>query len=218
MTPSIRGHRRAAVLFTGTAAACVLVLTGCGTGQIAETALKSPSINGVNVDSSDGSISLRDLSLPYPGTEGYPAGGDAPVEVAIYNNTDEAISVRVGSAPVEAGQETLVGAGPVVLGADTLTSAAPTPERSPTPSPTAGAQTGRPALIELPARSWARFTADSAEPLRVTELAEPLTAGRSVNLVFEFSDGSPALTVPAPVTMPLSPAPRAPTEHGVPGH
>ncbi|MFV2020592.1 hypothetical protein [Micromonospora sp. LOL_023] len=226
--PSTRGHRRVAVLLSGAAVTGALLLSGCAAGQIAETAVKSSSIGGVNIDAPDGSVSIRNLSVPYPGIEGYPAGGSVPVEVGLYNNTSEPIAIRVSAAAVtDTDRETLVQAESVVLGGSDETAAAPSPEPDPTAGPetdaTAGPETdatdapaadpGREAIIELPANGWALFTTDSAEPLRVTGLAETLAAGYAVNLLFEFSDGSAPLVVPAPVNMPLSPAPRAPGEH-----
>lgn len=217
--PSTRGHRRVAVLLSGAAVTGALLLSGCAAGQIAETAVKSSSIGGVNIDAPDGSVSVRNLSVPYPGIEGYPAGGSAPVEVGLYNNTNEPIAIRVSAAAVtDTDRETLVQAESVVLGGSDETAATPSPEPDPSASPEPGAteapaaDPGREAIIELPANGWALFTTDGAEPLRVTGLAETLAAGYAVNLVFEFSDGSAPLVVPAPVNMPLSPAPRAPGE------
>ncbi|WP_326549850.1 hypothetical protein [Micromonospora sp. NBC_01813] len=218
--PSTRGHRRVAVLLSGAAVTGALLLSGCAAGQIAETAVKSSSIGGVNIDAPDGSVSLRNLSVPYPGTEGYPAGGSAVIEVGLYNNTNEPIAIRVSAAAVtDTDQETLVQVESVVLGGSDEAAATPSPEPDPSASPepdateAPAADPGREAIIELPANGWALFTPDSPEPLRVTGLAETLAAGYAVNLVFEFSDGSAPLVVPAPVNMPLSPAPRAPGEH-----
>jgi hypothetical protein len=216
VTPSTRGYRRVAVLFSGAAVTGALLLSGCAAGQIAETAVKSTSINGVNIDAPDGSVSIRNLSVPYPGTDGYPAGSSALIEVGLYNNTNEPIAVRISAAAVsDSDNETVLEAAAVVIGGSDEAEPSPSPEGSPSPEATEEEQadTGREAIIELPANGWALFTADSAEPLRVTGLADALTAGRSVNLVFEFSDGSAPLVVPAPVNMPLTPAPRAPAEH-----
>ncbi|MFY1634643.1 hypothetical protein ACN27F_15425 [Solwaraspora sp. WMMB335] len=219
MTPSTRGYRRAARLLAGAAAASALLLSGCAAGQIAATATKSTSINGLNIDSPDGSVSLRNLSLPYPGTDGYPAGGDVPIEVAIYNNTTEPIAVRVGAAPADDGaQETVVEARTVVLGGSVEVGPTAEPTGGPEPTGLPQVDLGREAIIQLPAGGWTLFTADSPEPLRITGLSRELTAGHSVNLIFEFSDGSAPLIVPAPVNVPLSPAPRAPAEHAEEGH
>ncbi|MFV2087678.1 hypothetical protein [Micromonospora sp. LOL_021] len=212
MTPSTRGHRRVAVLFAGAAVASGLLLSGCGTGQLAETATKATAINGVNLESPDGAVSVRDLSVPYPGVEGYPAGGSAPVEVGLFNNTNDPVTVRVSAAPVtDEDWATVVGAETVVIGGSEQTGPPPSPEPGtdevPQPDP------GRDAIVQLPANGWALFSTDDTEPLRVTGLADRLAAGYSVNLAFEFSTGGAPLVVAAPVDMPLTPAPREPAEH-----
>jgi len=212
VTPSTRGHRRVAVLFAGAAVASGLLLSGCGTGQIAETATKATAINGVNLESPDGAVSVRDLSVPYPGVEGYPAGGSAPVEVGLFNNTNDPVTVRVSAAPVtDEDWATVVGAETVVIGGSEQIGPTPSPDPGtvevPQPDP------GRDAIVQLPANGWALFSTDDTEPLRVTGLADPLAAGYSVNLAFEFSTGGAPLVVAAPVDMPLTPAPRAPAEH-----
>ena len=74
MTRSIRGSRRAALLLSGIAAATSLLASGCGAGQVAETALKEPSVQGVNLTTPNGGYAVRGLLVTYPGTEGYRAG------------------------------------------------------------------------------------------------------------------------------------------------
>jgi hypothetical protein len=92
------GTRRAA-LATGVATLAAVALAGCSAGQVAETALKNPSVYGVNSDSSDRSVFIRNLAVAYPGTAGYPAGADAPLQVGLYNQTKQAITVLVSSQP-----------------------------------------------------------------------------------------------------------------------
>ncbi|WFE22287.1 hypothetical protein O7621_02645 [Solwaraspora sp. WMMD937] len=213
MTPSTRGHRRVAVLFAGAAVASGLLLSGCGAGQLAETATKATAINGVNLESPDGAVSVRDLSVPYPGVEGYPAGGSAPVEVGLFNNTNDPVTVRVSAAPVtDEDRATVVGAETVVIGGSEQ-AGGPTPSPEPGTAEVPQPDPGRDAIVQLPANGWALFSTDDTEPLRVTGLAGPLAAGYSVNLAFEFSTGGAPLVVAAPVDMPLTPAPRAPAEH-----
>jgi len=120
------GTRRAA-LATGVATLAAIALAGCSAGQVAETALKKPSVYGVNAESSDGSVSIRNLAVAYNGTSGYAAGADAPLQVGLYNQTPEAVTVLVSSRPASAGAggESLVAARSVVLvgGAATTPSA-----------------------------------------------------------------------------------------------
>ncbi|MFC0030752.1 hypothetical protein ACFFMM_14615 [Micromonospora chaiyaphumensis] len=95
MTRSIRGSRRAALLLAGTAAAASLLLTGCGAGQVAETANKIPSVQGINVQTPDNLYKVRGLYLEFPGPEGYKAGADAQVNVVLYNDSREPVTVTV---------------------------------------------------------------------------------------------------------------------------
>src|SRR3954451_21082712 len=98
------GFRRAA-LATGVAVVAAVALAGCSAGQVAETALKRPSNPGVNADNADGSVVIRNLSVQYPGVQGYAAGGNAPLELGIYNQTRDAITVLVSSQPLAGAAE-----------------------------------------------------------------------------------------------------------------
>lgn len=64
-----------------------LVLAGCGTGRDAQTSLDLPSVPGVNASAEDGSVLLRNAAIAFS-PDGYPAGGDAPVELHLVNTTD----------------------------------------------------------------------------------------------------------------------------------
>ncbi|GGQ43257.1 hypothetical protein [Couchioplanes azureus] len=92
------GTRRA-FLATGVATVAAIALTGCSAGQVAETALKRTSNPGVNVDNSDRTVSIRNLTVQYPGVTGYAAGANAPLELGIYNQTKQPVTVMVSSRP-----------------------------------------------------------------------------------------------------------------------
>jgi hypothetical protein len=98
------GSRRAA-LATGVAAVAAVALAGCSTGQVAETAIKNPSVYGVNAENSDRSVLIRNLAVAYDGTTGYAAGADAPLQVGIYNDTKQTITVLVSSQPMTGAPE-----------------------------------------------------------------------------------------------------------------
>src|SRR3954454_21418325 len=89
------------------AAAAVLasaVVAGCSAGQVAETSLKRPSNQGVNVDNSDQSVAVRNLAVTYNGPTGYPAKASAPLEFGIYTQTTRTVRVTVSTgAPAEGG-------------------------------------------------------------------------------------------------------------------
>ncbi|HEU4346240.1 MAG TPA: hypothetical protein VFR35_00500, partial [Actinoplanes sp.] len=94
------GTRRAA-LVAGVATVATVALAGCSAGQVAETALKKPSNMGVNADTADGTVAIRNLLVAYPGPAGYPAGANAPLEVSLANQTATGIVVDVSSRPAE---------------------------------------------------------------------------------------------------------------------
>ncbi len=143
MTRSIRGSRRAAVLLSGIATAGLLLLSGCGAGQISETANKVPSIQGIDLQATAGKYGVRSVLVAYPGVEGYRAGDNAVLNALFYNDTYEPVTVTVTSPDARE----------VVI---TTVSAATSP--SPTGSPT---PTGRPGGHPRPGR------VSGARPVRV---------------------------------------------------
>lgn len=239
------GTRRA-FLATGVAGVAAIALAGCSAGQVAETALKRSSTPGVNIDNANRSVSIRNLTVQYPGTQGYAAGDDAPLELGIYNQTTEVVTVLVSSQPlagategqgvVSARQVGLVGGSATTPSApssaipepsgsrpsdnedDQNSEQIPTPDPSSNPGPVqsesaAPAQPAgpvRPARIEIGPLGSVTFLPGDAEQLTAVGLTGKLMPGNSLNLVFEFSNGADPLVVQAPVSIPLSPASRAP--------
>jgi hypothetical protein len=121
------GTRRAA-LATGVATLAAIALAGCSAGQVAETSLKNSSVYGVNATSSDQAVFVRNLAVAYNGTTGYAAGADAALQVGIFNQTKEPITVLVSSRPVttSAEQNRVVSARSVALvGGSATTPSAP---------------------------------------------------------------------------------------------
>src|SRR4051812_2446217 len=90
------GARRAALL-TGAAAVAVIALAGCSAGQVAETAYLKTPISGLNTASPDGGLLIRNLQVTYNNPLGYPAKGSAPLELSLYNQTQEPITVNISS-------------------------------------------------------------------------------------------------------------------------
>src|SRR5687768_10424543 len=107
------GTRRA-VLVAGVATVTAAALAACSAGQVAETALKNSSVQGVNAQNADGSVLIRGLAVLYKDPAGYPSGGNAPLEVNFYNQTTQPITVLVSSQPPASGQS-VVAARSVVL-------------------------------------------------------------------------------------------------------
>ncbi|HET9516676.1 MAG TPA: hypothetical protein VFO77_03000 [Actinoplanes sp.] len=232
------GTRRVA-LFAGAAAVAAVALAGCSAGQIAETAKKEPSTYGVNVDNADGSVLVRSLAVSYASPKGYPAGGTAPLEFALFNQTTAPVSVLISSQPANGAHPSqgvvsaqLVGlfgpdpsastpaggsgAGATPTGAAPSVAAsgavAPSSAAAPDASAAPDAANPRPAQVSIPALGSVRFRPGDARSVQLIGLSAPLVPGNSVNLVFAFSNGVAPLVVQAPVATPLSPAPRGSAE------
>jgi hypothetical protein len=219
------GIRRAA-LATGVAAVAAVALVGCSAGQVAETALKKPSVMGANAENSDRSVFIRNLAVQYDGPTGYAAGDNAPLQVSLFNKTKQAITVLVSSQPVTGAPEKagivsarsvgLTGGSSVAPSASATATPEPSPSAGESPStepsaqPSASSAAVRPARIEIGPMGTVTFLPEDAERLQAVGLTGKLLPGQSVNLVFEFSNGADPLVVQAPVAIPVSPASRAP--------
>jgi hypothetical protein len=120
------GTRRAA-LATGVATLAAVALAGCSAGQVAETAVKNPSIYGVNAENSNGSVFIRNLAVAYDGTTGYAAGDDASLQLGLYNQTKQTVTVLISSQPSTAatGKEGVVSAKSVGLVGGSASPSAP---------------------------------------------------------------------------------------------
>jgi hypothetical protein len=238
------GTRRA-VSIAGAATVAVVALAGCSAGQVAETANKNPSVYSVNLENSDKSVLIRGLAITYNGSAGYAQGDSAPIELNLYNETRQPITVTITSAPapglVSGSSVGLVGGAPTSGSAPASAGPEPTgsrpvaapvsgpssnaveqpsanPSLAPTPASSGVSDAGaRPAKIEIGAQNSVSFRPGDREQLIVSGLSGKLTPGGSVNLVFEFSNGAATLSAPAPVSIPFSPASRAPGLPETPG-
>lgn len=231
------GTRRL-VLVAGVAAATAMAFAGCSAGQVAETSLKRPSNQGVNEQNSNNTVAIRNLAVSYNGPEGYAAGDSAPLEVGLYNQSTQPVTVLVSSRPADAslGKAVVSGTNVVLVGGQPSAPSSAIPEPSgsrdaavpetsngpsdsveaPSASPSVSASgespspgsNATPARIELSPLGYASFLPGDAQSLQVQGLTGQLRPGMAVNLVFEFSNGAAPLTVQAPVGIPFSPVPR----------
>jgi hypothetical protein len=210
---SVRSRR--AVLVAVAAATALVTVAGCSAGQVAETALKPPSNQGVNQNNSNNTVVIRNLAATYNGPAGYAAGASVPLELGLYNQTTEEVQVLVSSmqpAPGTATEGVVYGTS-VVLTGGAGGEPTSTPSTDPSASPSAG-PAARPARLTLPPMDSATFLPGDKESIVVRGLSGKLVPGDSVILTFEFSNGAAPLTVPVPVAIPLSPAPRVPGVEG----
>lgn len=221
MTRSIRGARRAAAMLTGTAAATTLLLSGCGAGQIAETAAKVPTSVGANAQSPDNNFKVRNLSIDYPSIEGYRAGEDAALNVGLYNDSGQPVTVTItpdgARAVVLTGPSAPPGPGGTASPSPTpaTTSGSPEPGGSATPTPTGEASTSptptptpeAAAEIRIPAGGFVILNKTVGSWLQLDGLTEALRPGESIPLTFDFNGAK--VQIDAPVAVPLTPAPTA---------
>jgi len=206
------GTRRA-VRVAGAAALAAVALAGCSAGQVAETSLKRPSNMGVNQNNSDNSVAIRNLAVFYPGPAGYPAGASAALQVSLFNQTKQPVTVLISSQRPDPSPAAGVvyGTSVVLVGGPAASAtAAPQPSASPSSAEPSTPAAGQPARITIAPQGYATFLPGDPETLRVQELSAKLVPGQSVSLTFEFSNGADPLRLPAPVATPMSPASRAP--------
>jgi hypothetical protein len=194
-----------------------VVLSACSAGQITGTSVQVPPIQGVNANAGpDGTIALRNVLIAYNGTAGYPRGGTAPLEVRIFNNGTQPVTLVGVTAGDAATGVTLAGG-----------TQAPPPEPSPTPPPaespsptapeTPDATPPTPAeppgqgtfAIEIAPGSYVLLVRGVDQYLQLVGLREPLLPGSSVPVTFEFRDGgTTTVTVQVPMGLPTTPLPR----------
>ncbi|MDG4794322.1 hypothetical protein [Micromonospora sp. WMMD1082] len=223
MTRSIRGSRRAAMLLPGIAAAAGLLLSGCGAGQISETANKVPSIQGANLQGGNGKYGVRSALIAYPGVEGYRAGDDAVLNLVFYNDSPDPVTVTVTSPDAREVVLTTVAAAtsPSPTGSPSPTASpspeespeaspspddSPSPDESPSPSPTESPTAG-PARVVIPPQSYVQLNTEGEQVLQLLGLNEAVLAGQNITLTFDFGGGD-TVTSAAPIAVPLTPAPQ----------
>ena len=198
------GTRRVAQA-AGAAMAAVIALPGCSAGQVAETAMLKSPVSGLNTQTLDGTLLIRNLQVVYNGPEGYPANGTALVQVSLFNQTEQAMTVTITSKPQQTVQAQVVSAQQVGIG-PLAPSAEPTPGASAPASPAPALQ---PAKVTIPALGSQTFLPNSAQVLQAQGLTNDLKPGYSLALTIQANDNR-ALDVLAPVATPVEPASRAP--------
>ncbi|GAA0544867.1 hypothetical protein GCM10010172_28100 [Paractinoplanes ferrugineus] len=230
------GTRRVAQA-AGAAMVAVIALAGCSAGQVAETAILKAPVSGLNTQSPDGGLLIRNLQVLYNNPAGYKSGSDAPLELGLFNQTQQSITVTISSRPQPDARANIVAAQQIGLSggaAAASPSANPEPtgsrpdatsglpsEQVDTPSPGASSGTPtvaatptkaalEPARITIPALSNVTFLADGKQSLVAQGLTGDLRPGYSLSLTIEVSGSNQPLEVTAPFAIPTSPASRAP--------
>jgi len=194
------GTRRVATA-AGAAMVAVIALAGCSAGQVAETALLKSPISGLNTQSPDGSLLVRNLQVVYNDPQGYPANGTAPLEVSLFNQTEQPMTVTITSKPQQNVVAGIVSAQQVGVGPFAPASAS---------APAAPAPALQPAKFTIAPLGSETFLTGDNPTLQAVGLSNKLVPGYSLSLIIEVSTGSAPIEVLAPFAIPTSPASRAP--------
>ncbi len=99
----LRPSRALAGTVGALALAGTLALSGCGTGQLAQTAEEGAAVNGIGAQQGD--VFIRDLQIVYPQKPTspeapYPSGGAAPLRFGIVNEATTADRLVRVSSPI----------------------------------------------------------------------------------------------------------------------
>lgn len=182
-TPATGRVRRARVAAAG-AVAGLLLLTGCGAGQVASTTSQVAAVNGGQGRSSQ--VEVRDVVMAYPPTDNatWPAGSDVPLSLTVVNSADSDDDLVRVSTPAASSVE--------------VTGTTRIPTRSAVVALEGGQ--GSPQGADPNAAGTAPGTALFAGTLQVTlqGLTRPVTSGLTVPVTFTFSQAGD-ITVPVPI-------------------
>ncbi|MEV6095524.1 hypothetical protein [Nocardia sp. NPDC051981] len=173
--------RRRAVTVAALAAGAVLALSGCGAGQVSQTATQVAAVNGNTANV--GSIALRDVRFLLPQTEEYnnAKGGKAVLAFSAVNlsdsKTDELVSISTDLGQVKIADKIEIKPSGTVV-AD-----------KPTTKDAAAAAAVREQNAGEPASDKA--TDPNAKPvlIEVTGLTKDVTPGLTYPLTFVFKEG-----------------------------
>jgi hypothetical protein len=211
-----------ATLLTGAAAA----LSACSTGQITQTDTQVASVPGVNVNSADGQVALRNGMIDYAAK--YEPNTVVPLELRFVNESTK--DARLTGAVMADGNGTvLLVSGSSSASASPSPAAPPSPSGSVSPSGSGSASPSAPTAEPSPtAIGSAQLNVDlpvgqlivlsSSQPggsyLVITKRSSEIRPGTTVavNFTITYSDGVPPTTLTAnlPVGVPLSPPTQEP--------
>lgn len=114
-------------------------LAGCGAGQVSQTAVQSPTVDGISAQV--GSMSIRNVALEYPTQGLYAKGSDARLRMIIANDGIDGDTLTAVRSNVSS-DVTITAAASAAAGATPTLTAAP-PSNTPTATGTAsGTPTG----------------------------------------------------------------------------
>ncbi|MGP4054501.1 hypothetical protein ACTWP6_06700 [Mycobacterium sp. 4D054] len=172
MNPFKRRSSVVAALATCGVAASV-VLSGCGAGQVSQTATQEPAVNGTS--GNVGSIALRNVHLRAPQTTDYVQPGTEVELLFVAANASADVPDKLVKITSDIGEVTLTGDGAVPVNGSLLV----------------GAPDGQISALE------SVEPADAAEA--TVELNKPITNGLTYDFTFTFQNAGET-TVPVPIS------------------
>jgi hypothetical protein len=201
-----------ATLLTGAAAA----LSACSSGQVTQTDSQVASVPGVNVNSADGQVALRNAMIDYASK--YEPNTVVPLDLRLVNQSTK--DARLTGAVLADGNGTVL----LVSGSS---SASPSPAAPPSPSGSASASapTAEPSPtaigssqlnVDMPAGQLIVLSSSQTggSYLVITKRSSEIVPGTTVgvNFTITYADGSTSTTLSAnlPVGIPLSPPTQEP--------
>jgi hypothetical protein len=180
-TPAPRRSTLAAVLLGASLATGTVALAACGSGQITQTDSQVAAVPGINADSADGKISLRNGQIVYAGK--YQPKATVPLELRLFNSSRQ--DAKITSASVndpDGGTIVMVGG------------------KSATPSPSASASasaTGKPSGSATPSGSNRPSGSPSGSAAGSTPSASPSpTSVGTKQLDITIAQGGPTVLAP----------------------
>ena len=214
-----------------------LALSACASGQIAQTAQMSPTVDGQMAQV--GSLAIRNVALDYPVGGVYERGSDARLRMVVVNGgvaPDSLVSVSspvatnvtisaggsaeaTGSATPEPTGSASESASPTATPSDTASgtatpSASPGESASPTSSPTPS-PTPENAQIQIAPNSYVSFREDGPR-IMLTGLTRQLRPGQNLAVTLTFQRAG-SVTMTIAVGTPETQLPPAPTVSVEPG-
>lgn len=191
-----RARRRSITLIATTALTVgAAALAGCSADLDAATSKQVAAVPGAGATlGPSGTIAIRDVTIVYNGTAGYPVGANAPLTVRIFNAGSSAIQLTKVSAPDYAPRVVLVGA------AGTVTTSA-TETATPTPSGESSFS------VAVSGPGYTLLVPGQGQYLQLVGLTKELKPGQTVPVTFTFADNS-SITLAVPIAPPATPAAR----------
>lgn len=145
-------HSTSRTVLAGLGVVAGLTLAGCAAGQVSQTAVQSPTIDGISAQV--GTMSIRNLALEYPDQGAYEKGSEARLRMVVANDNSTGDTLIAVRSNVSSDVTITAAAAGAASGTPTLT--APPPSATPTATGTAS---GTPTAIKEPPDSTVTGTA-----------------------------------------------------------